>query len=281
MRVLYGFRRQHEGEMRLRGLTDPIWQERLIQACHHKAATLRGHLSLNQHCRGKLKLTRKRIAAIERNIAKADREVVKFVRELYGTDDWQRFYTEGLRQLTFPRHVANGDQADRHAVEPPEAVLNDPRPPKGKAEKEAKPPDPQRVYSESAEISAPNAKQLPLPTALIPESVETSAKPPNPRATASQAVAPAQPKAESTVERPQAVEPPPPAVAPPSWMPMTDEFTAMCNFYYSKGYNRFPIGRDERGQWIFTRRVEPRPLPKVVDSSDTWPDGTKKGLYQM
>jgi hypothetical protein len=238
---IYAFRRTHERTMRERGLTDPLWLERLRVACHHKAASLRGHHCLDQHQRKKAKLTDRRLAQIERDIERHDRGVLKFVQELYGADDWQRVYVEGLRQL-----AANGMQEITPTAESsvPSSPIVAPRavnaiPPQTvepvvvekKVVEEAKvvkpvtvePPQPKipappkihdqiSTYNAGAERSAPSGEPSPLPTALIPDSSENSAKPPNVGAIASGAVA-------QGVEQPApspTTEPYAPGV-PPGW----------------------------------------------------------------
>jgi hypothetical protein len=207
------------------GFIDPLWLEKLRVACHHMAASMRGHLLLDQHQRKEVKLSNRRRAQIERDIERHDRKVLQFVQELYGVDLWDKVYAEGLRQLTVPRPQVNGVADDSSSPSSPiaapravnsfspqtvEKVVVEPSQPK--VPTKPKNHDQISTYNTGAERSAPSGEPSHLPTALIPDSSETSAKPPNVGAIASGAVA-------QGVEQPaltQTTEPYAPGV-PPGW----------------------------------------------------------------
>jgi hypothetical protein len=291
------------------------WLQRLTEAGNAKAMQIRAGFRLVAHQKGKRKLSARAELAQERLIAKADKVITKFVTDLaddawrlYGTAP-QQLAVDASPPIPAQSESTPASEANARPtpIQTPQKNLNsiptlkahqvsEPSHPnatlmsaaKGslfeglKRKRKAKPTPPNHdvqisTYVESAERSAVDANTTSSAFVPISSHVSTSGKPPNLAPTASPKVA--QKKKKAKGKPPKVVEPAKiePVEEKPSWMPPEPGgwFAEMCAHYGRLGYHPYPIGKNERGEFVFAKLPQTRPAPQTTES-DFWPDGSKK-----
>jgi hypothetical protein len=247
-------------------------------ACLARATVLRGNIALESDAKGKEKLTPSEKGTLENRIVNANRREEKAITALTAAcqDDWQ-LYANGLRQLDVAPQRAIDTVRDSGPAEVPVVEPSPPTIPASVSDSQsdalsAKTPQ-NTAFPEGSGCQSPVVSETPVQAKNDATSFRKPRKVKKPKK-----------PVEKVAEPPAKVKEAAPAVEEkPSWMPPEpgDWFSEMCAHYGRLGFHPFPIGKNERGEFVFAKLPQARPVPQLQDDPNFWCDGTPKRRYQM